>query len=57
MDKNFVCEICGQTTPKECEGAEPNTCAMCMPLTNSYIQMVQKIINEFKAQNKPVDKQ
>ena len=28
----FVCEICHSVTPIECEGSEPNTCAMCMPL-------------------------
>lgn len=28
----FECEICHEITPKHCEGAEPNTCAMCMPL-------------------------
>lgn len=40
MDKNtqenikqgFKCEICAQYTPKECEGTEPNTCAICMPV-------------------------
>lgn len=30
----FKCEICGSITPKECEGNEPNTCAMCVPLAN-----------------------
>ena len=30
--KHFVCEICGEETPVECEGSEPNTCAMCMPI-------------------------
>lgn len=30
----FVCGICGCLTPKECEGREPNTCAMCMPIFN-----------------------
>ena len=34
QDKTFVCEICGEITPKECEGTEPNTCAMCMPCEN-----------------------
>jgi len=34
MEKTFICEICGEETPKECEGSEPNTCAMCMPLPN-----------------------
>lgn len=33
MEKeNFICEICGEETPVECEGSEPNTCAMCMPI-------------------------
>ncbi len=30
--KYFICEICHQLTPTECEGSEPNTCADCMPL-------------------------
>lgn len=30
--KGFVCEICNCLTPIECEGREPNTCAMCMPI-------------------------
>lgn len=25
----FVCEICKEETPIECEGNYPNTCAMC----------------------------
>lgn len=29
---HFICEICGCLTPFECEGREPNTCAMCMPI-------------------------
>ena len=29
---HFICEICHCKTPKSCEGSEPNTCAMCMPL-------------------------
>lgn len=28
----FNCEICHQLTPIKCEGSEPNTCAMCMPI-------------------------
>jgi hypothetical protein len=32
---DFLCEICGCLTPYECEGSEPNTCAMCMPLANN----------------------
>lgn len=32
---HFLCEICGCLTPYECEGSEPNTCAMCMPLENN----------------------
>lgn len=39
--KGFVCEICHCLTPVECEGSEPNTCAMCMPLPD----------NEFMGQN------
>ncbi len=30
--KTFVCEICHCITPITCEGSEPNTCAMCMPI-------------------------
>lgn len=32
---HFLCEICGCLTPVECEGSEPNTCAMCMPLPDN----------------------
>lgn len=32
---SFTCEICKCLTPNECEGSEPNTCAMCMPLPES----------------------
>ena len=32
IEKTFVCEICGETAPIRCEGSEPNTCAVCMPL-------------------------
>ena len=32
---SFTCEICHCLTPKECEGSEPNTCAMCMPLPDN----------------------
>lgn len=38
---HFICEICGELTPFECEGSEPNTCAMCMPLPS----------NDFMGQN------
>lgn len=31
-EKTFICEICHKETPIHCEGAEPNTCAMCMPI-------------------------
>lgn len=31
----FICEICGEETPKECEGSFENTCAMCMPIIES----------------------
>lgn len=34
MKKSFICEICHCETPVECEGSEPNTCAMCMPLAD-----------------------
>lgn len=30
--KNFACEICGCMTKVAYEGAEPNTCEMCLPL-------------------------
>lgn len=33
--KTFICEICQCETPIECEGSEPNTCAMCMPLPDT----------------------
>ena len=32
IHKTFICEICGEETPIECEGSEPNTCAECMPI-------------------------
>lgn len=40
LDKNrnckyFVCDICGNEELVQYEGAEPNTCAMCMPLTEA----------------------
>lgn len=28
---DFICEICGMVTPKDCEGADPNTCEDCNP--------------------------
>lgn len=31
-EEKFVCEICKCLTPKSCEGGEPNTCAMCVPI-------------------------
>ena len=31
-NKYFVCEICGCETLVPFEGAEPNVCAMCLPL-------------------------
>ena len=30
-NNTFKCEICGEITPKECEGGEPNVCADCVP--------------------------
>lgn len=30
--KHIVCEICGTEELVQFEGAEPNTCAMCLPL-------------------------
>lgn len=40
LDKNgnckyFVCDICGNEELVQYEGAEPNTCAMCMPLAEA----------------------
>lgn len=32
IEETFICEICGEETPISCEGSEPHTCAMCMPL-------------------------
>ena len=32
---SFTCEICKCLTPNKCEGSEPNTCAMCMPLPDN----------------------
>ena len=37
IEKTFFCEICGEETPIRCEGSEPNTCAMCMPLPETEI--------------------
>ena len=31
---SFTCEICKCLTPNKCEGSEPNTCTMCMPLAD-----------------------
>lgn len=31
-NNTFKCEICGEITPKECEGAEPNVCVDCVPI-------------------------
>ena len=31
IKRYFICEICKEKTPIECEGSEPNTCAECMP--------------------------
>lgn len=30
-NNTFKCEICGEITPKNCEGGEPNVCADCVP--------------------------
>lgn len=32
VHKTFICEICGEETPIECEGSEPLTCCDCMPI-------------------------
>ena len=37
----FRCEICGEMTPKEFEGGEPNVCEDCVPLTEE--QLIQRI--------------
>lgn len=31
LTEQFECEICGEATPKNCEGGEPNVCADCVP--------------------------
>lgn len=33
VNTHFICEICHCVTPIEFEGGEPNTCAMCVPLS------------------------
>ena len=38
MKKTFICEICHCETPVECEGSEPNTCAMCMPVDYEFLR-------------------
>lgn len=32
VQDTFICEICGEKTPVDYEGREPNTCQDCMPL-------------------------
>lgn len=36
----FHCEICGEKTPVDCEGCEPNTCEDCMPIGHTNIKGV-----------------
>ncbi len=40
--KQFVCEICGCTTPNECEGNAPNVCADCVPI-DDYVPKTHNI--------------
>ena len=40
VQDTFVCEICGEKTPVDCEGSEPNTCAECMPIKPTNIKGV-----------------
>jgi hypothetical protein len=28
-DEGFICEVCGDFTPFDCEGGEPNVCEAC----------------------------
>lgn len=42
MKKYFRCEICGCEVPNECEGAEPNTCAECMPLDTEKMGQIKR---------------
>lgn len=37
--KNFVCEICGEITPKSCEGGAPNVCASCVPVETHDLRL------------------
>lgn len=31
VQDTFICEICGEQTSTDFEGAEPNVCASCLP--------------------------
>lgn len=33
--KYFICEICKEKTPIECEGGAPNVCADCVPVKDT----------------------
>ena len=37
--ENFKCEICGEITPKNCEGGEPNVCAGCVPVETHDLRL------------------
>ena len=37
--ENFKCEICGEITPKNCEGGEPNVCADCVPVETHDLRL------------------
>lgn len=38
-NNTFKCEICGEITPKNCEGGEPNVCAGCVPVETHDLRL------------------
>ena len=44
--KFFKCEICGEETPIECEGANPNTCAMCCPIHKEELIQQKHVLED-----------
>lgn len=38
-NNTFKCEICGEITPKNCEGGEPNVCADCVPVETHDLRL------------------